>query len=63
MSLTDIMSGAALSWYPQVALILFLLVFGSVAVRTWRRRQHGELSRYGAIPLEDAPIARERSDS
>ena len=57
MSLTDIMSHSDLSTYPQVALIIFLIVFASIAARVLLsgRRRDG-LSRAANLPLDEARI-------
>ena len=53
MSLTDIMSHADLSLYPEVSLVLFLAVFAAVA---WRvsRRDAAEDAHDASIPLGGA---------
>lgn len=55
MSLTDIMSGADLSAYPQIGLLIFLLVFVLVAWRALRKpaRQNRE---WAAIAVDDEPV-------
>jgi hypothetical protein len=58
MSLTDIMSGSNLALYPQIALILFLCVFATIAARVFlSRRRRAEYSRAALLPLEERPIA------
>ena len=59
MSLTDLMSGMSLSTYPQVALVIFLIVFASVVARTYSRRRPAHFDRLAAMPLDDAPVAPE----
>jgi cbb3-type cytochrome oxidase subunit 3 len=53
MSLSDIMGHAGMSGYAVAGLILFLIAFVAVAVRTFwpgRRRQMDEAAR---LPLDD----------
>lgn len=65
MSLTDIVSHADLALFPQVAMVLFLLVFVAVLVRVGRRSgSEAETWRRAArLPLEDGatdgPITQE----
>ena len=53
MRLSDIMSRLDLSIYPQVALVLFLIVFVSVMTRTFSRTRAQELDHAAHLPLED----------
>jgi hypothetical protein len=55
MRLTDIMSGADLSIYPQIGLLIFLAVFASIAARVYGRRRADDHERWAAMPLDDAP--------
>lgn len=56
MSLSDIMSHENLSLLPQAALVIFLLVFAAVAVRTFWRRAGDEHEEAARMPLtDDAP--------
>jgi cbb3-type cytochrome oxidase subunit 3 len=57
MKLSDVMSHAGLSIYAEIALVLFLVAFVAVVVRTFlpsRRREMDEASR---LPLNDEPRA------
>lgn len=57
MSLTDIMSHSDLSAYPQIAMIIFLVVFASIAARIFlSRRRRDVYARAAFMPLEDARI-------
>lgn len=51
MKLSDVMSAAGLSGYAEVGLCLFLAVFVSVAVRTFRGGARTEFDRLGHLPL------------
>ena len=55
MSLTDIISHADLALFPQVAMVLFLLVFFAVLVRVARRSGPDAETwrRAASLPLED----------
>ena len=53
MKLSDIMSGAGLSIYAEIALVIFLAAFVAIVVRTFapsRRRSMDEAAR---LPLDD----------
>ena len=56
MKLSDVVAQAGLSFYAEVALILFFLVFVGVMVRTWRPSRRDELEAQRLLPLEpDSP--------
>lgn len=55
MRLSDIMSQLGLTFYPQVALIIFLGVFIAVAIRTFRKSRKSDLESMASMPLDDAP--------
>lgn len=53
MRLSDVISNAAdLSLYPKVGLVLFVLVFVTILVRTLRRPS-AQTDRWGLLPLND----------
>ena len=57
MRLSDIMGHAGLARYAEIALILFMLAFVVVVIRTLRSPRH-EIERQARLPLEpngDAP--------
>ncbi|MEA5556249.1 hypothetical protein [Nodularia spumigena] len=56
MSLSDIMGNMDLSVYPQVGLIIFLVVFVGVMTRTFSRARRGEYARIGASAIEDPAL-------
>jgi cbb3-type cytochrome oxidase subunit 3 len=56
MRLSDIMAGLDLTIFPQVALVIFLVVFASVITRTLRRSRRAELRQAAMLPLDDGPI-------
>ncbi|MFY7922989.1 MAG: cbb3-type cytochrome oxidase subunit 3 [Gemmatimonas sp.] len=64
MKLSDIMSYAQLSFYTEVALVLFLGVFIAITIRTFLPSRRGELEAASRLPLEDdlvlTPRATER---
>jgi cbb3-type cytochrome oxidase subunit 3 len=56
MRLSDIVGHAGLAFYTEVALVLFVLVFVGVVVRTWRPSRRAELEAQRLLPLEsDTP--------
>ena len=59
MKLSDIMSGAGLSFYADVALVLFFAVFVGVVIRTWAPSRRAELQEASMLPRNDVlPTAR-----
>ena len=64
MSLTDLMSHSDLSIYPQIALVIFLAVFASMAIRVFlspRRREH--YARAAWLPLEEGRIVAKQGEA
>lgn len=62
MKLSDIMANAGLSFYAQVALVLFFGVFVAVTIRTWAPSRRQALQDAALLPLHDdppAPVAQE----
>lgn len=55
MRLSDIMSAAGLAFYPQVALLIFLVVFVLACIRILRPSRAVRYSQFATLPLEDAP--------
>jgi cbb3-type cytochrome oxidase subunit 3 len=53
MSLTDLMSGANLDAYAQVALLLFLLAFVIVVIRLFTPGRRAFFDRAARMPLDD----------
>ena len=64
MTLTDLMSGAGLSAYAEVALVLFLLAFAVIVFRIFAPGRRQEMDRAARLPLDDgqAPTPRSGSD-
>ncbi|TWT41696.1 hypothetical protein RAS1_28170 [Phycisphaerae bacterium RAS1] len=60
MSLTDIMSGAALTLYPKIGLFIFLAAFVAIVVREFLRPR-AEVNRNARLPLEDEPPSASQS--
>jgi cbb3-type cytochrome oxidase subunit 3 len=58
MKLSDIMAAAGLSFYAQVALVLFLIVFIAIAIRTFLPSRRQELDEASRLPLDDGPVLR-----
>ena len=53
MKLSDIMSAADLTLYPQIALVLFLLAFVIVLARLLLPGRRAVWERRAALPLDD----------
>ncbi len=53
MKLSDIMGNANLSFYAEVAMVIFLIVFLTVAVRLFLPSRQKELEEASRLPLED----------
>ena len=53
MKLSDVMGHAGLSIYAQIALVLFLIAFAGVLVRTFRPSGRGEMEAARRLPLDD----------
>lgn len=63
MSLSDLMSGARLSTYPEIALGLFVLVFVAVAVRLALQSEREAWARAGDLPLQPDVPDHDRSET
>jgi cbb3-type cytochrome oxidase subunit 3 len=53
VKLSDIVGAAGLSWYAQVALVLFVLAFLLVVWRTFRPGSRKRYERAAHMPLDD----------
>ncbi len=53
MKLSDIMGNANLSFYAEVALVIFLIVFLTVAVRLFLPSRQKDLQEAARLPLEE----------
>ncbi len=53
MSLTDLMSGANLDAYAQVALVLFLFAFVLILWRVFSPRFRAQYAKDALMPLDD----------
>ena len=56
MSLSVIMSHAGLSWYAEIALVIFLLAFIMVAWQVFSPRNRSTYQRFARIPLDDEHV-------
>ena len=54
MGLSESVGGAGLAWYPQVALVLFLVSFALVLLRLLTSWGSEECERAGSMPLDEA---------
>jgi cbb3-type cytochrome oxidase subunit 3 len=61
MKLSDIMSYAQLSFYTEVALVLFLGVFVAISIRTFMPSRQSELEAASRLPLEDDVVLTPRT--
>jgi cbb3-type cytochrome oxidase subunit 3 len=61
MKLSDIMSHAQLSFYTEVALVLFLGVFIAVTISTFMPSRHREMEVASRLPLEDDVVLTPRT--
>ena len=55
MKLSDIMGHANLSIYAEVAMVIFLIVFLTVAVRLFLPSRQQDLRDAARLPLDDEP--------
>ncbi|MDH5235158.1 MAG: cbb3-type cytochrome c oxidase subunit 3 [Gemmatimonadota bacterium] len=53
MKLSDVMSAAGLSGYAIVALVLFMLVFLAIVIRTFAPGSAARHARDARLPLDD----------
>jgi cbb3-type cytochrome oxidase subunit 3 len=53
MSLSDLMGAMRLAVWPQIALVLFLLLFAGVLVYAFGRSRQGTFDRARRLPLGD----------
>ena len=61
MRLSDLVSGMSLSTFTEVATVIFLAVFATVLVRTFRRSSAAVQSELAQLPLvDDVATPRER---
>lgn len=63
MKLSDMMGNAGLSMYAQVALVIFILVFVAIIIRTWLPSRRQELRDAAMIPLNDDVVTPRRDDT
>lgn len=53
MKLSDVMSGAGLSIYAEIAMVIFMAVFIGIVIHLFRPSRRESLERHGAIPLDE----------
>lgn len=61
MSLTEIMSSAGLTFWPIAGLVLFLLAFVMIGIRTFARGSRQEQKEAAMLPLEEARVINTRN--
>jgi cbb3-type cytochrome oxidase subunit 3 len=54
MKLSDVVSHSGLSGYAEIALVIFLVVFAAVVVKTFWPGGRDRLRHVSRLPLEDA---------
>lgn len=57
MKLSDIMSSAGLSGYAEIALVLFMVVFVAIVIRTFAPSRREAMQRAAMMPLDDGQRA------
>lgn len=60
MSLRDVMSGAGMSHFAQIALVVFVATFAMLVIWVFTRSR-SELDREARLPLDDAPSGATRT--
>jgi cbb3-type cytochrome oxidase subunit 3 len=58
MKLSDVVSHSGLAGYAEVALVLFLIAFAVVAVRTFWPGRRAHFDHVSSLPLEDGDESR-----
>lgn len=58
MRTSDIVSGADVTTLPQIALVIFLVVFAAVLWRVFRPSSAPRLQRERVLPLEDGVVVK-----
>lgn len=53
MRLSELMSHMDLALYPQIALVIFLAVFGGVVVRVFSKKRARDYEEASRLPLND----------
>ena len=59
MRLSEFMSAAGLSIYPQIGLVIFVLIFAAVVVRMCTRRRSDRHEAWAMLPLDDGKLVTE----
>ncbi len=55
MKLSDVMSHMDLAAYPEVALVIFLVVFAAIGFRVFRPGRRAALESAARLPIDDLP--------
>jgi hypothetical protein len=63
MSLTDLMSSAGLTFWPIAGLVLFILAFLMIGVRTFSKSSKRDQSEAALLPLEEAGAINTRNST
>lgn len=59
MGLSDVMSHAGLTLYVEIGLVLFMVAFVAIVIRTFSPSRRGEFEADGRLPFDETPSARE----
>jgi cbb3-type cytochrome oxidase subunit 3 len=62
MKLSDVMSHSGLAGYAEVALVLFLIAFAGIVIRTFARGRREEMDHASRLPLEPEVDAARREE-
>ena len=63
MKLSDIMSSMQLSSYAEIALVLFLVAFGAIALSLLWNRKREDWERYRHLPLDETDVTLPSTDT
>lgn len=53
MRLSDVMGSAGLAIYPEIGLVIFLIVFAAITVRVFARKNRESLKQQASIVLDE----------
>lgn len=53
MRLSDIMAEMDLTIWPEIAIVIFLVAFAAIAVRTFGKKNQRAIEEASKLPLED----------
>lgn len=59
MSLTDVMSHMGVSWWQQIALVIFVIAFALIVAHVLLRSRK-DIDRWSRLPIDDDPADGDR---